>query len=114
MSQLVAYCFFDPPQILDTSLAPFNIPANSDGFLQVIADTGVNTGTGVSYIDTTGELIGVYVGASGHEKLLCMIGNGQSGDAWAKILPHSRISLRAMLNQAITNGKLGASLFAVW
>jgi hypothetical protein len=112
MAQLVQYAFFDPPQVLDCSVTP--IPAASSPPLQVIANSGPNDGVGVSFQDTTGTFIGVYVGASGHEELLCIIGNGASKDAWAKILPHMRISIRAMANVAITVGLLQAALVTEW
>lgn len=105
-----AYAFFDPPIVLDASVTP--IPASGSSPLQVIADTGHVTGRSVRFIDTTGALIGVYVGASGFEQLACVIGGGHAGlsEAHDTIPSNSRISLRAMNNQAVTSGELQAAL----
>jgi hypothetical protein len=114
MSQLITYAFFDPPQVLDSSVTPFNIPASSGLPLQVILNSGTVTGVGMSYNDSTGAMIGVYTGAAGLEKLLFIIGNGKTSIESAKILPGSRISLRAMANVPITVGLLAAALVTEW
>ena len=102
------YKFFDPPQVLNAVIT--SIPASSNPPLQVIADSGIDLGIGVQYTDTTGDFIGVYTGAVGQEVLACIIGNGISSIAWAFIQPRSRISLRSMVNTAITSGSLSGVL----
>jgi hypothetical protein len=102
--------FIDSPEILNCSVTP--IPANSGSFLQVIADTGARSAGGIEYIDTTGDFIGVYLGASGFEVLLCIIGNGLAHKVTAFIPPNSRISLRSMTANAITNGELTMSIMS--
>lgn len=111
MAFVIPICFFDPPQVIDTEVTP--IPASSSQPLQVIADTGINVGVGVNFNDNTGDFIGMYLGAQGQEVLICIIGNGLSGQAWAKIPPHSRISLRSMKNEAITQGLLSAVIVSI-
>lgn len=101
---LVSIAFFDPPRLIDTRVTP--IPASSSQPLQVIADTGKQTGVGISYSDTTGEIIGVYIGPVGQEQLLCSIGNGLTTQSWGNVPANSRISLRNMQNRSITNGLL--------
>jgi hypothetical protein len=108
MSFAIPFAFFDPPVVIDTQVTP--IPASTSAPLQVIADSGVNIGIGISYIDMTNAFIGVYVGIRGHEQLICIIGNGISSIAWGRFPPNSRVCLRAMENLAITNGQLSGSL----
>lgn len=105
---LIPYQFFDPPVVLDCGVTP--IPASSSSPLQVIADTGKITGVAISFSDTTGSAIGVYMGAPGSEQLVCIIGNGVTAYSHAKIYSHSRISLRAMANQAINTGSVSVAL----
>jgi|SRR6185312_7993279 len=111
MSFTIPIAFFDPPQVIDTSITP--IPASSSLPLQVIADTGLQTGVGINYSDTTGDQIGVYIGLEAQEVLICIIGNGVTSQAWAKIPPRSRISLRSMDNTEITFGKLSGVIVSV-
>lgn len=111
MSFVIPLTFFDPPQVIDTSVTP--IPASSQLPLQVIVSTGVQVGVGVTYNDTTGEFIGVYIGDIGQEILVCIIGNGLSSQAWGRIPPKSRISLRSMKNESITLGLLSAVVVSV-
>ncbi len=101
---LIPYKFFDPPIVLDCSVTP--IPASGSSTLQVIADTGIVTGIGITFHDNTGAMIGVYVGAT----LVTVIGSGVSNVGWCKIPPHSAISLRNMANVAIPSGTLQAAL----
>jgi hypothetical protein len=108
MSVLKLICFFDPPQLIDTSVTP--IPASASPTLQVIADSGVERGIGISYKDTTGDFIGVYIGAIGFEQLICIIGNGDTSTAWCTVPQHSRVSLRSLKNAAITTGLLSGEL----
>ncbi len=96
--------FFDPPQIINTSVTP--IPGSGSLPLQVIADSGKASAVAIDYIDTTSEFIGVYLGPAGQEKLLCVIGNGLSGRSWGVFAAHSRVSLRSMTARAITNGTI--------
>jgi hypothetical protein len=74
--------FFDAPAIVNCGVTP--IPGSGSSPLQVIADSGFRSGVAIDYIDTTGDFIGVYLGASGLETLLCIIGNGLASRAWAK------------------------------
>lgn len=108
MSALVPLCFFDPPQVINTKVTP--IPGSGSPPLQVIADTGIITGVGIVYKDGTGDFIGVYLGASGHEVLGCIIGNGDTNTAWARFPQHSRVSLRSMTPTQINNGLLSAAV----
>lgn len=109
MAYVIPIAFFDPPQVIDTSVTP--IPANSSNPLQVIANTGLNIGLGISFNDTTGTLIGVFIGSAGQESLACIIGNGLSGQAWGRIPPYSRVSLRSMSSSSITSGLLQGTIF---
>lgn len=102
--------FFDPPQILDCTVTP--IPGVASLPLQVIADSSVRSAVAIDYIDTTGDFIGVFVGAIGQERLLCIIGNGLTSRAWAVFPAHSRVSLRSMKAAAITSGTLVGTLMS--
>lgn len=102
--------FFDAPQLLNTSVTP--IPGSGSSPLQVILDSGKSSAVAIDYIDTTGDAIGVYIGGSGLEKLICIIGNGQTNRAWAVFHAHSRVSLRSMTASSITNGTLTGSLMS--
>lgn len=104
MSYVIPIAYPDPPYIIDTTVTP--IPALSASPLQVIADTGVQTGVGVTFNDQTGDFIGVYLGIAGSEKLIAIIGNGISGIGWGVIPANSRISIRSMTSTPITYGLL--------
>lgn len=111
MSYCIPIAYPDPPYIIDTRVTP--IPGNASPHLQIIADTGVQTGVGVVFNDRTGDFIGVYVGPVGLERLICVIGNGVSGQGWGPITAHSRISLRSMTVDEITNGLLNVVVVSV-
>jgi len=111
MSYVVPIAYPDPPYIIDTSVTP--IPANSSPPMQIIADTGFQTGVGVTFNDTTGDFIGVYKGPPGAEVLLCVVGNGTSGLNWGTIPANSRISLRSMTSKSITEGLLNVVVVSV-
>ena len=96
--------FFDPPQVLNATVT--NIPGSGSSPLQVVADLGANGATTLLYIDTTGDYIGVYLGASGQETLRCIIGGGLNSSVKAYFPAHCRVSLRSMAAAAITNGNL--------
>lgn len=96
--------FLDPPQILYANVT--NIPGSGGSPLQVVADLGPNNATKIAFLDTTGDYIGVYIGASGHELLRCIIGGGLDSEALALFPAHCRVSLRSMTASAITNGNL--------
>ena len=96
--------FVDPPEILYTNSTP--IPAASALPLQVVADSGFKAAYGVSWIDTTGDYIGLYTGSVGHEVLRTIIGGGVVSAAPVVIAAGSRVSLRSMTNTAITNGQI--------
>jgi len=96
--------WIDSPRILDTGSTP--IPGSGSSPLQVVADSGFKAAYGVSWIDTTGDWIGVYTGASGHEVLRTIIGGGVVSAAPVVIAAHSRVSLRSMTASSITNGEI--------
>lgn len=102
-------CFFDAPEIVDTTVTP--IPGKASLPLQVIADSGFRSAIRIDYTDTTGDFIGVYTGAPGQEVLQCIIGGGSpNGWAYAVFAAHSRVSLRSMTPSAITNGSVFGAL----
>lgn len=96
--------FIDPPSILNTFVT--NIPGSGSSPLQVVANSGVKAAFAISYIDTTGDYIGVYVGSPGNEILLTIIGGGQVSVVPAVIAVGSRVSLRSLSASAITTGYL--------
>lgn len=102
--------FFDPPLLLDTSITP--IPGRASLPLQVIADSGFKSAVAIDYMDTTGDFIGVYLGLSGHETLLCIVGGGLNSRAWGVFAAHSRVSLRSLSVTPVTNGTLTGSLMS--
>lgn len=102
--------FFDSPQIVNCSVTA--IPGSGSFPLQVISDSGFKSAVGIDYIDTTGDFIGVYLGESGEEILLCIIGNGLSSRGWGVFPAHSRVSLRSMTSSSITNGTLVGTLMS--
>jgi hypothetical protein len=105
-------CLFDPPNVLDASVTP--IPAAGSPTLTIIADTGPLAAVGIQAKDSTGGMIGVYIGAVGKEVLLCVVGNGTDSTTNLPdgIPKHSRISLRSMSGVAINAGLLFGGLFA--
>lgn len=111
MSYVIPIAYPDPPYIIDTAVT--NIPGSGSLPLQIVAATGVNTGVGVTFNDSTGNFIGVYKGTAGHETLLCIIGNGTSGQAWASIPAQSRISLRSMISAPVTYGLLNVIVVSI-
>lgn len=102
--------FFDAPEIINMSVT--HIPGSGSLPLQVISDSGTRSAVAIDYQDTSGDFIGVYLGVSGQETLLCIIGNGQTSRAWGVFAAHSRVSLRSMTASAITNGFLVGSLMS--
>lgn len=102
--------FFDAPEIVNCAVTP--IPGAASPPLQVVADSGTRSAVAIDYIDTTGDFIGVYLGKSGSETLLCIIGNGQTSRAWGVYAAHSRVSLRSMTSSSITNGTLAGTLMS--
>lgn len=96
--------FLDAPEVLRANVTP--IPGSGSSPLQVIHDSGNRAAFRLDYIDTTGDFIGVYIGAVGHERLLTIIGNGQTSSAWCVVAAHSRLSLRSMTATPVTNGNL--------
>lgn len=102
MAWYLPYRFFDDPIVIDCEVTP--IPKASDPTLQVVANSGLVTGVGMSYIDDTGVLIGVYVGEIGEETLVCVVGGGQRGVSGGVIPMESRVSLRAIKDQAVVGG----------
>lgn len=100
--------FFDPPQILDAAVTP--IPGAGDDPLEVISNIGTRSAVAIDFIDTTGQFIGVYIGPEGEERLVCIIGNGLNGRAWAVFAANSRVSIRSMNADEITQGTLCGTL----
>lgn len=96
--------FLDPPEVFDCFITP--IPGNASAPLQVVADIGSKASYAIDYIDTTGEYIGVYIGAPGQEKLSCIIGGGQNSRAWSVIQSGSRVCFRSMSAAPITQGSI--------
>ena len=96
--------FIDAPAILNTFVTP--IPGSGSSPLQVVADSGLRAAYAIGWIDTTGDYIGVYIGPSGFETLLTIIGGGQVSVTSAVIPHNSRVSLRSMSASSITNGDL--------
>lgn len=98
-------------KILEMGVTP--IPASPTLPLQVIADSGFKSAVRVDFIDTSGDFIGVYLGAPGVETLLCIIGGGV-GCGWAYgVFPaHSRVSLQSMTNNSISAGALTMTLMS--
>lgn len=102
--------FLDAPQVLNATVT--NIPGSASPPLQVIANTGVRSGVAMDYIDSTGDFIGVYLGSSGNEHLLCIIGGGQTTRAWGVFPANSRVSFRSMTASKITNGLIMATVMS--
>lgn len=111
MSYVIPIAYPDPPYIINTSVTP--IPGIASLPLQIIADTGVQTGVGVTFNDNTGDFIGVYLGPAGHERILCIIGNGLSGQAWGTVPANSRVSIRSMTSNPITLGLLNVVVVSI-
>jgi hypothetical protein len=103
--------YFDAPKVL--SAAVTLIPKSSSPPLQIIADSGNYENVGMDFRDSTDEFIGVYIGGAGEEQLSCIVGGGISGMAFGIFPPHSRVSLRAMENTDITNGKITGNLVRI-
>ena len=95
--------FFDPPQALDAQVT--NIPAASSLPLQVVASSPA-AATGIFFIDGTGDFIGVFIGEVGSEQQKCIIGGGQTNTISCLIPIGSRVSIRSITSQPITNGTL--------
>lgn len=104
MYNLFPVAFMDSPQVLVASIT--NIPGSASLPLQVVSDLGFINSMAIDYIDSTGDYIGVYVGASGQEILRCIIGGGVTARAYSQMPAHSRICLRSMSTSPITNGQL--------
>lgn len=96
--------FIDPPEILNASVT--NIPGSGSSPLQIVVNSGFKAAYGISWIDTTGDWIGVYTGASGQEVLRTIIGGGTVSATPVVISALSRVSLRSMTSSAITNGQI--------
>lgn len=111
MSYVIPIAYPDPPYVIDTAVTP--IPSHSSLPVQIVADTGVQTGVGVTFNDSTGDFIGVYIGSIGFERLLCIIGNGLSGIGWAPIPANSRISLRSMTASQVSFGLLSVVVVSI-
>lgn len=111
MSYVKPIAYPDPPYVIDTGVTP--IPDINSPPLQIIADTGVQTGVGVAFNDSTGDFIGVYVGKVGEESFICIVGNGLSGQEWGTIPARSRVSLRSMTADPVANGLLSVVVVTV-
>lgn len=111
MSYVLPIAYPDPPYIIDCSVTP--IPAASASPLQIISDTGVQTGVGVTFNDRTGDFVGIFIGEPTFEKLICIIGNGLSGIGWGPIPANSRVSIRSMTAESITLGLLSVVVVTI-
>ncbi len=96
--------FIDSPQILSCNATP--IPGSGSSPIQVVASSGVKAAYGVSWIDTTGDWIGLYTGSVGNEVLRTIIGGGVVSAVPVVISANSRVSLRSMTASPITNGEI--------
>lgn len=97
--------FMDAPQILNASVT--SIPGSGSSPIQVVANSGTRVSYGIQYTDTTGDFIGVYVGAPGSEVLKTIIGGGAANAMIPVVIAAgSRVSLRSMTATPITNGLL--------
>ena len=104
----IPIAFFDPPEVFNAAVTP--IPALADPPIQVISDSGISIGSAIFFSDTTNAIIGVYTGPVGKEILACIIGGGISSLSYGVFPSHSRVSLRSLVNTAITSGLLTANL----
>lgn len=104
MNPLFPIAFLDPPQVLTTSVT--NIPGSGSPPLQVVSDIGRKASYAIDYIDTTGDFIGCYIGNSGLETLVCIIGGGLTERAYSVFHANARVSLRSMTASPITQGQL--------
>lgn len=95
--------FFDPPQALAANVT--NIPGSGSAPLQVVANS-IAAATGIFFIDTTGDFIGVFIGTVGSEQQKCIVGGGQTNTISCLIPLGSRVSLRSVTSMPITNGTL--------
>lgn len=96
--------FPDPPEIINTPVTP--IPANTSPPLQIVANTGPKAALRISWIDTTGDYVGVYTGTPGNEVLRCIIGGGLVSVIPVVIAAFNRVSIRSMTASPITQGTL--------
>jgi len=96
--------FIDAPAIFNAGIT--NIPGSGSLPIQVVASSGLKGAYGVTYIDTTGEWIGLYTGSIGSEILRCIIGGGNNSSTSVVIASNSRVSLRSMTTQPITLGEI--------
>lgn len=108
---LFPIAFMDSPQVLNASVTP--IPGSGSAPLQVVADLGFKASYAIDYIDSTGDYVGVYLGAVGQEKLAVIIGGGAVTRAFVVCAAHSRVSLRSITSSAITNGHLSMNFMGL-
>lgn len=101
---LFPIAFMDAPQVLNASVTP--VPGSGSPPLQIVANIGVKSANAIDYIDSTGDYIGVYIGAPGVEKLVTIIGGGAITRAYVVVAAQSRVSLRSVTSTPITNGYL--------
>lgn len=90
--------------MLNASVTP--IPGSASLPLQICSNIGHKASHAVSYIDSTGDYIGIYIGTVGNEKLLTIIGGGVVTITPVVVPALSRVSLRSMTSTPITNGNL--------
>lgn len=101
--------FMDAPGYVDATVTP--IPGSGSLPLQVIANTSANNASiAVDYMDSTGQLIGVYKGPIGQEVRVCIIGNGLNWCSLGVIAVNTRVSIRSMTTNPIIYGKLSFAL----
>lgn len=112
MSQIIITpkVFFDN-KFVDASST--TIPKSSSLPLEIIADSGNTATEGMQYIDSTAQMLGVYLGTAGNEVLLFIIGNGITDNMFGKIPRNSRVSIRSMQDDDIVTGILTGALFTI-
>lgn len=89
--------------VLDASAT--SIPDSASLPLQVVASLALQCSK-IRVNDTTGEFIGVYIGAAASEVLAAVIGPGMDGETDLTLPVNTRVSIKSMDVTAISLGKL--------
>lgn len=111
MDGLFPVAFMDAPRVLNASVTP--IPGAASLPLEIVHNIGVRAVYAIDYIDSTGDYIGVYLGAVGSENLATIIGGGAISRAWIVIPVNSRVSLKSITASSITNGYLSCTFMGL-
>lgn len=107
MDGIFPVAFMDAPRVLNASVTP--IPGAASLPLEVVHNLGTRAAYAIDYIDSTGDYIGVYLGAANSERLATIIGGGVVTRAWVTLPAGSRISLKSITSSPITNGYLSCT-----